>query len=936
MDSKSIDIVLISFFLIFAIYSGIKFFYENPFLDNLNGSEYVASISGQENTVKRKKKDFLSWFDATVGDKLEINDQIYTHEKSHVKINFSDESKVDLAENTLFKISNLNKKTNLILEKGIMQASITGENNKFNLDFNGKKYELLSKNAKIQIEKNDKKERMIMLDGEIQISGGNKKKVLKKNQYLEYDKKTQKEKISYLEIIPQHPENGSEIFYIKKGSVNFSWKSTKGHKNFTFILARDSSFKSLIWRGNIKENKKKINDLLEGTYYWKVKKGDFDSGVRFFTMTHNTPPEISYPLPGSIFSLQKNGDNDYVVLSWKGKDQDSFLLELSTPEGIKKTDVTNNKYVLNSPSDGRHEFRVRIKDEKRDHALWSDRVVFFVDRRSPPPPPNIIAPTDNSHITFYRDDKMKVNLVWFPVRNISYYHVVLKKEGGVVFDDKVTGNKLELALDEGSYSWKVRTVDIKNEKSGEDWQKDNQKTTKYSKMQNFIIKTMKGIFFPTDGSRIILLRPNQKIEIKWNLGRPNKNYTLEMSKQIDFKVVDFSKNTNENFAKIPFKDLGTYFWRVKVTTPKDKTFYTKTIKMILDAENPPEKPEISPEIELKINFKKKNRNTFIDWFINTAYAEDLVKFVKIKWKSRENISKYILEIYKDKKMKKRILQKDIAKPSFDFENVNEGEVYYWRLAVVDHWKRKSPFSDLSLLIIKDEGVKKEKITTNLSSSSDKKKTSSPNKTLFVPKAKHLSRKNINVFYGPVKLDYELTSEMFTTKLDGLVLNSFLVSGRSYSREKKTNDWAVGYQAGEVLNGIGYSSFHVEYLMGYPYKWFNFPEIRHKVGVMFQISSVYKFLSFLELEEKKGLFFSLLAGLEYEYKIDNEWNSLYGISFGLGGMTLIDLNVLFKYSFNKKISYDGGLKLKKKTYSSDYGDLSELDLQFIVGMSYSYY
>ena len=70
MDSKNFDILLISFFLSLAIYSGIKVFVDDEYLNLLGTGQNIATISGQENTVKRKKKGMLPWLDTSVGDRL--------------------------------------------------------------------------------------------------------------------------------------------------------------------------------------------------------------------------------------------------------------------------------------------------------------------------------------------------------------------------------------------------------------------------------------------------------------------------------------------------------------------------------------------------------------------------------------------------------------------------------------------------------------------------------------------------------------------------------------------------------------------------------------------------------------------------------------------------------------------------------------------------
>ena len=830
-----------------------------------------------------------------------------------------------MAENTLFKITKKDEKTNLVLEKGIMNASLSGENDNYLLNLHGKEYKLSSKNAQVQVEKNEQKERMIVLDGEAYISGDETKRKLQKNQYFEYDKKTKKEKISTLEIIPKYPQNGMKIFFIES-VVDFTWDSSSSEKEFSFILARDSSFKDIVWRGDVRSNKKRIKGLDEGVYFWKVKKGVFDSGIRSFKMVENLPPRILHPTSESVFYFQKKETNDYVVLGWSGEEK-LFELELTTAKGVRKINVKNDKYVLEAPASGIYKFRVRVNHGKM-YSPWSSYTSFVVDRKTPPPPPAIISPMSKSRFVLFGDGKKDVNLIWFPVRNLTNYHVILKNNGDVIYDDKFIGNKLKVHLEEGEYSWKVRTIDMIKQ----------DEMTRFSDMKTFVIKRIKGGFYPEDGSKFILPRPNHEIEIGWSFEKPNKSYTLQISKAVDFKNVKIKRTTKKNVLRIPFDELGTYFWRVKVLTPGNKIFYSKVFKMMLEPTAPPKRPEIDNEIELKIDYKQKGSRSFIDWFIGSAYAEDIISFVKIQWSPQDNISKYILEIYEDEDMKKRLVHKKLKKTFYEFENIRAG-IYYWRLAVVDFWDRASPFSDLSRLIVKDinerRHEKKEILAeSHLQEIEEEKKIISVKRTVPTPSIKH--KKNIDIFYGPVKMDYELSSEIETMRIDGTILNSFIISGQYHLNKKIISNWLVGYQGGEVFDDLDYSSFHIQYLSGYSHKWLDRLPLKHKLGIMFQTSSIYRSVSFLQMEEEKKISLSLLAGLEFKYNIGGKWTSIYNVLFGFGSMSLIDLDILFKYLYDDQVSYNSGIKLQKKGFSSDYGDLDESDLQFFIGMSYSYY
>ncbi len=78
-------------------------------------------------------------------------------------------------------------------------------------------------------------------------------------------------RIQKREIIrPYYPGNG-ELVQAERGDLTFAWEESEFANEYEFELAKDESFSDVVLSERVPENRKRVENLSEGTYYWRVR-----------------------------------------------------------------------------------------------------------------------------------------------------------------------------------------------------------------------------------------------------------------------------------------------------------------------------------------------------------------------------------------------------------------------------------------------------------------------------------------------------------------------------------------------------------------------------------------------------------------------------------------------------------------------------------------
>ena len=690
MNYRSLDLYLIVFMSFLALYGGYRLFLDDFSADSTRDKSYVAFIARQINTVKKKNSGLIAWLDAQQGDRLSINDQVYTYQESTADLSFSDGTEIGLAENTLFKITREQLRTRLNLEQGIMHAKLTSSSSNLELYIKGARYEISSKDAEIQIMEMGNKSRITLLKGRAQISGKQNKENLVEGQYLERDESSGQEMVRQVEISLVLPAADDSLYFRPGQLIDFKWQLKRRLRQVQLIVARDREFKDIVWKRNAPMPAFRL-----GTYYWKVegKEGRFtvSSGINLFHLKQEVSPTVITPDPEMTLEFLEGSGIDSVVLGWSAEETTKYQLELITPNGkVERHQLDRNNFLIAKASPGKYAFRVRVDDSKRPHSLWSEYSRFYVTQITVPPPPVLISPHSDEKMIFFEKQERDITFTWMPVLGAAGYQLQVRdidnKE--IVLDEKITDTKYRWATDViGNFSWQVRAIDR------------HQRQTGFSAAHRLNFEYQQdNALFPQNGTKLELKKPNQKVTFEWKDERAI--YIFELAQEREFKKIVHSYQVEQNKVDVTFPKIGTYFWRTKIVGRNNQVSYSKPSKIVIRPTPPPERPKILDETEIEIKVKKIEKQlSWLDFFFSPAYADNIDRFARIEWERNPDAAKYVVEIYRDKKMRKKVLQKAVKDNFFDWQRPQPG-IFYWRIAVIDFWNRQSKFSNLSRLNVK--------------------------------------------------------------------------------------------------------------------------------------------------------------------------------------------------------------------------------------------
>lgn len=219
-------------------------------------------------------------------------------------------------------------------------------------------------------------------------------------------------------------------------------------------------------------------------------------------------------------------------------------------------------------------------------------------------------------------------------------------------------------LKEGVYRWRVKSTH------------PNFGQTDWSEIKSLNVNKQVEIsaLDPQNKSRLTISKPNEAITFKWNkIKNYQGQYKIKISRDNpNFQGEVIEKSTSRNSFSLPFSNEGVYYWYIdagKAGLSQINVFGLKKV------------PLPGPlNIPRRTVLKSKNNRYYIDW------------------KGSDLASAYIIEIYRDKYLNKKIVGQKIFNSNYTWEGKRAGS-YYYRVQIIDHWGRSSRFSKLGMLVI---------------------------------------------------------------------------------------------------------------------------------------------------------------------------------------------------------------------------------------------
>lgn len=362
----------------------------------------------------------------------------------------------------------------------------------------------------------------------------------------------------------------------------------------------------------------------------------------------------------------------------------------------------------------------------------------------------IISPKDKyKEISYYKKSTIYFN--WEKHKKIKNYTLeIYDSNKNIVLSKVISGNHYNWQTNlEGSFSWEVRPA-------------DSEILLKQIKEYSFLIEHQN---LSNQKSQVLeIKRPNQLIEFSWVKNIQAKSHKFEVSESVDFKEIIINIKTKQNNIKISFPKTGVYFWRSSSIGSNGQKVYNRPTKVIIKPSPPPKKPIPLPNLDLEVRLRKTKTKSIFSYIINNAHADSFGN-VNLRWRPLDDAKYYEIEIFSDPQLQRKIKGIKVSKPSYNWEIPRLGK-YYWRYRIIDFWGRKSPYSDSSIILIKENKSKR---------LSAKEKSISDNENKSHSKiAENHKKHSSTLFYSPTLNHYtQRSSDTYKIKGNALAAMQYI-------------------------------------------------------------------------------------------------------------------------------------------------------------------
>lgn len=694
MEAKRLDSFLLAVMFLLASVSAYYLFLPISFESNLQSPPVGTMVSGQ-NVVKLRSAASPFWQDAEDNSQLTDRDMVYTHANASASIALLSGEHITLGERTLFQLDKDEfGKTELELKRGTLKATLSNQG--IDLKMGNWQGALSGKGQEIILTKDVDSQVITPVGGKIDLKLKDQKILsISSDQQVILSEKKSPQIIQKLKVNNVSPALNQHFLFSSASTIRFDYQLEGNPSASTVQLSMGPRFKTLV-----SVNGKQAIIVRPGTYYWRVgNKGEWSNPMPFKVDFLNVP-EILSPFPKQVVGQLDPSDLELstathqipVHFSWKPLAFGSLKLELTAPDGAREEyAVKGNSFskVLSQVGD----YHWRLTAFEGDLVQSTTERLFTIKERSAPSAPQLLKPVDGSAFSLFSKKGMGVHLNWSYDISPATYHVDLFDQNDkLISTTESKDSHLFLPLTSfGHFSWKVRTKDP--------WGRELVSEKRHFDMRYLHLKSN----FPQQGVEVQLERPDQRVKFAWAVEQVDAAYQFELAEDKEFKQVMVSRQVVGGQVELAFPKLGTYYWRTKVILSDGSFSFSEPIQMQIAPTPPPEAPELNPDSTFEIDVKGAfhslpNKWRYLAWMVKaifpSAHSKDLQTEAVISWKPHKGAAFYVLEIYTDEDGEKLLLKEKVRVPQFTFSNPGAG-TYYWRLAIIDHWGRQGPFSQLT-------------------------------------------------------------------------------------------------------------------------------------------------------------------------------------------------------------------------------------------------
>lgn len=630
----SFDLLIIIVGLFFILLGG--FLFVQPGIDTTNVQELEPFGLVKVGAGTRKLGNSLQWFDVNQTSQLYYGDSIFANEKKDIEIELEDKvSKLVVPVNSMIKITKSGDEFNLDVSKGsvVIKTTVAKKVNIRNKAGKVQRLEISSgSDIKISSQKSNVMVETLKGNAAVIKKNSKKKTIIEKGKMLVVSKKNKVNIMSKTKVVGL-----KEIDPVFRSLVPLVGKF-RNLGRIEYAARRDfkKSVKAYTKNGGVD-----ISDLSYGEYYIReIKSQSYDS--------FEIRPLKELKL--IIAEQEKYYQGEKINISWNGRQDLSYEVEIDGPEKLKKI-VIGNSFEL--PVTTSAIYNISLTEMKYDRFTSRDLEIkvskdLIIS--------GLVEKADG-------ENGIKRQIELKNPRNITYRFKILNDQDRVVRNLKSKKEVLPITkIKPGLYKVKLESLDGTREYYTQEF---TVKDTLISRMKNTKI-----------------VSPREKVTVPLTWGRAGNfplkpEYIVKVFDKKDAEGPIFETRTKRNTVNFITDKIGQYYWTID-SSEKD---YINPSKLNSFAVGRPNIQKLkTPKIILRFQEDEK------------CYQYTLPK---VKY-----ANKYEIMIFSKKrkvKGKPKLMYKKVLRSNIGcIASKGEGGFFY-RYRVEDRWKRVTDYGPMGTL-----------------------------------------------------------------------------------------------------------------------------------------------------------------------------------------------------------------------------------------------
>ncbi len=640
--------------------------------------EPIGEVVSREKNVLRQFGQDVIWNDVDKKDTIFLQDSVRTGKDGNTTIKLSDNTVVEIAENSLVVFDKFQGSLDLKFKTG--EVAVENTSPKFQVQVNGNRVATLGASLKIRSDDGGLKTKVTVAKGKATITDKNAKvsNLDQDESTILSDTGTTRLEKNVIQL--KSPEDKTEVSSnIPKTMQSFTWAvmvdKTPSPEHFE-ISSNDKFPKGSTQQ--ILAHQAVTAPLAPGNNFWRVgwddaQKHHHFSETRTLLLSGDKRLTLFYPENETKFQFEPTANQ--VELQWKSAlDSKVFMLDIARSsdfrnivksETIKGVKGTSNQMIKNLES-GNYFWRVKAFGDKNE-ILATSNIFSFGIKVKLPALPELIKPSMDESIT----DAAPISFSWKKMDDAENYRINISSDSDQKNIIKTQVVKTELLAttihSQSSVYWSVTALNATSLPIG-------RSETRKLNFTHHKAESAFALTNPPDGSQVD--RPLSSgaivdpILFQWKVLRPlPDSITMEVSDNAAFLNSQIFKDLKRFSQEATLTAKGKYYWRLSSTSPTNQllteissisSFLLRNVNIIV----PPQL--ISPDDKAKLE------------------TDDLIG-VKFTWKPVLLAVQYHINVEKlgpspaDKKI---VMDKVVAEDNVISPRLPEGQ-YQWSVSSLD-------------------------------------------------------------------------------------------------------------------------------------------------------------------------------------------------------------------------------------------------------------